>query len=98
MEQVSKDTDFLRSINTNDYSLLLGIQSSDFEEKHNKNGYSVVNKKERVFLGIIDTLTNFGVLKKFEYGFKFIAHGDQVSCLPPDDYQNRFLEFLQKIL
>ncbi len=25
MNQIKKDTDFLRSINTNDYSLLLGI-------------------------------------------------------------------------
>ena len=47
-------------------------------------------------LGVIDILTNYNVRKKFEYGFKKTLLGKTISCIPPKDYANRFLNFIKE--
>jgi len=51
------------------------------------------------YLGIIDTLTMFGTKKKLEYGLKTIryANNKDISCIPPQQYGDRFVSFMKGI-
>lgn len=50
-------------------------------------------------MGIIDILTIFGCSKTFEYLTKSILNCSQkMSCVPPEKYQTRFIEFLDKVI
>lgn len=48
-------------------------------------------------LGIIDPLTGFTTAKNLEYNFKWIKHGHNMSCVPPDIYADRFTKFMKEI-
>ena len=50
------------------------------------------------FFGIIDIFTNFGATKKVEYIVKSVSQGAGISCKPPNEYSNRFINFVDKIL
>ena len=41
------------------------------------------DRKKIYFIGIIDTLTHYGSLKKIEYVSKYLVQGPTVSCIPP---------------
>jgi len=45
-------------------------------------------------IGVIDTLTSFNFVKKAEFGFKRCRHGNQMSCVPPPQYEQRFTKFM----
>ena len=47
---------------------------------------------------IVDTLTNFGALKKLEYVAKSCFQGSGISCWPPFKYQKRFYKFMESAL
>jgi hypothetical protein len=48
-------------------------------------------------MGIIDILTYFGGLKTIEYLTKSVAFcSQQMSCVPPDKYKKRFIDFISK--
>ena len=50
-------------------------------------------------LGIIDFLTKYTVAKKFETKMNSVIHwgeGDKTSCQHPDDYQKRFVAFMEE--
>ena len=48
------------------------------------------------YIGIIDTLTNYNFKKKSEFVAKRILVGKGASCIPPDDYRDRFVSFMKK--
>ena len=48
-------------------------------------------------MGIIDPLTNFGAGKNLEYTFKRCRFGHRMSCVPPDRYASRFMDFMREI-
>ena len=50
------------------------------------------------FFGIIDILTNYGGKKKMEHLVKSISQGSGISCKPPDEYSDRFINFIKRIL
>ena len=50
------------------------------------------------FFGIIDIFTNFGASKKVEYVVKSVSQGSGISCKPPNEYSQRFIKFIDKIL
>lgn len=62
---------------------LAGIYSSD--------------KRQLYFFGIIDILTPYDSMKKFEHHFKAIRYNDRrgVSCCPPVFYAERFNDFMR---
>ena len=155
LEQINKDIEFLYRINSNDYSLLLGIHFVKDIEKYNfsiattcrtgenKNESNIshysksdmyshtydtesntsseksvikrINKlksiydfedggilsedKDRIYyFGIIDILTEFNTKKNFEYCFKRIRYcSDNMSCVPPIYYKQRFYNYLQLV-
>jgi len=51
--------------------------------------------KQSYLMGIIDTFTNFGALKKSEALIKGCFLGKGVSCVHPDAYSARFHSFLK---
>ena len=157
LEQFKKDIEFLYQINSNDYSLLLGIHmvkegekldifksisiktNEDKKEKEkddwqiyslfsntyetnskskddnteflretiNKNdkfkllydfddfGILSENRKRIYYFGIIDILTEYGTAKHFEHFFKKIIYcSNEMSCIPPQNYMQRFYNYL----
>ena len=49
-------------------------------------------------MGIIDPLTNFNAKKNIEYMVKRCRFGHRMSCVPPDRYATRFMDFMREIL
>lgn len=48
------------------------------------------------FVGIIDCLTNYSLIKKLETFWRGLSHDlSAVSAIPPRDYANRFYEFIE---
>lgn len=48
-------------------------------------------------MGIIDILTYFNCAKRCEYMAKAMINCNRkMSCVPPDVYKNRFVEFMEK--
>ena len=155
LAQFRKDIDFLHKINSNDYSLLLGIHfirnnekldllksvsiktnddkildnqsltafSKTHETESNKSfindtgikynrkdsnfkqlydfddlGILSPNHQRIYYLGIIDILTKYGCGKHIEYFFKqFIYCSQDMSCVPPEYYKQRFFQYLNEI-
>ena len=156
LDQIKKDIEFLYSINSNDYSLLLGIHyiqnlenynfstATTYKATENKNesfishysrndlfsqktyetesnisseqsvierinrlksiydfedgGILSDDKKRIYYFGIIDILTEFNTKKRFEYCFKRMRYcSDNMSCVPPIYYKERFYNYLQSV-
>ncbi|KAH8659758.1 hypothetical protein BGZ61DRAFT_155249 [Ilyonectria robusta] len=54
--------------------------------------------EEIYYLGLIDCLTHYGISKKIEHFWKGLRHdGTQISALPPQEYGERFLHFMEGI-
>lgn len=100
LDQIILDTEFLSSLGLIDYSLIIGIHKISPEEEDSvlTEKYRSIDSKEVYYLGIIDILTRYNTLKKVEYIFKGGLFGfDQISCNPPEKYQQRFLDFMQRV-
>ncbi|KAF3763089.1 SAICAR synthase-like protein [Cryphonectria parasitica EP155] len=53
---------------------------------------------EIYYLGVIDCLTHYGMIKKIEHFWKGLSHDrNQISALPPEQYGDRFLNFMEGI-
>ncbi|CCJ29873.1 unnamed protein product [Pneumocystis jirovecii] len=51
------------------------------------------------YLGIIDLLTKYNVVKRIEHFWKGLSHSKaQVSAIPPSGYASRFLKFISSII
>lgn len=57
-----------------------------------------VKNGQRYYIGIIDTLTNFGAKKRTEAFFKRLFCGSGVSAIPPKSYAERFIRFMESAL
>lgn len=68
-----------------------------FYESHD-GGILSADGKVIYFIGIIDTLTFFGAKKKLEYTLKSLRYGNTtISCIPPQYYGERFIQFMKGI-
>ena len=55
-----------------------------------------IDKSKIYYLGIIDIFTEYNMKKKGEHFLKSIQHDSQtISCVPPDQYANRFYTFIK---
>ncbi|GJN71224.1 phosphatidylinositol-4-phosphate 5-kinase its3 [Purpureocillium lilacinum] len=53
---------------------------------------------EIYYLGVIDCLTHYGMIKKIEHFWKGLSHDrTQISALPPEQYGDRFYNFVEGI-
>ncbi|KAF7540727.1 hypothetical protein G7054_g1131 [Neopestalotiopsis clavispora] len=51
--------------------------------------------EEIYYLGVIDCLTHYGVIKKIEHFWKGLSSDrSQISALPPQEYGERFIKFM----
>lgn len=85
---------------------------NELEEGHNKAGF-VFNQDdggfaathedntpgdEVYYLGVIDCLTHYGVIKKLEHFWKGLSSDrTQISALPPHEYGERFMNFISAV-
>lgn len=54
--------------------------------------------EEIYYLGIIDCLTHYGMVKRLEHFFKGLSHDrNQISPVPPEGYGDRFVNFIKGI-
>ncbi|KAI8627155.1 hypothetical protein F5Y19DRAFT_181426 [Xylariaceae sp. FL1651] len=54
--------------------------------------------EEVYYLGVIDCLTHYGMIKKIEHFWKGLSSDrTQISALPPEEYGDRFLKFMSGI-
>ncbi|KAI1768510.1 SAICAR synthase-like protein [Hypoxylon sp. FL1150] len=54
--------------------------------------------EEVYYLGVIDCLTHYGVIKKIEHFWKGLSSDrSQISALPPEEYGERFIKFMSGI-
>ncbi|KAI1504087.1 SAICAR synthase-like protein [Biscogniauxia marginata] len=61
---------------------------------HDDNGPG----EEVYYLGVIDCLTHYGMIKKIEHFWKGLSNDrSQISALPPDEYGERFIKFMSGI-
>ena len=61
----------------------------------------ILNEKENeiYYMGIIDILTNYDCIKVGEFVYKSIRYcTKKMSCVSPAAYQERFIDYLQKII
>lgn len=70
------------------------IQPSDDILRKNLNSFETTDRKYKVYCGIIDMFTVFNLRKKSEFVLKRVFFGKGVSCVPPKQYGDRFLDFL----
>ncbi|KAM0345408.1 hypothetical protein ACHAPU_006571 [Fusarium lateritium] len=53
---------------------------------------------EIYYLGVIDCLTHYGIIKKIEHFWKGLSSDKtQISALPPDQYGDRFYHFIEGV-
>ena len=48
------------------------------------------------YLGLIDFLQPFTTFKKIEWRYKQLRYGSGASCVPPEEYAERFLSFVEE--
>ncbi|KAI2635739.1 SAICAR synthase-like protein [Hypomontagnella submonticulosa] len=54
--------------------------------------------EEVYYLGVIDCLTHYSLIKKIEHFWKGLSHDrTQISALPPEEYGDRFMKFMSGI-
>jgi len=54
------------------------------------------DKTKIYYMRIIDFLTFYGAKKKLEYALKWLAHGQTMSCIPPESYAKRLMSLLEQ--
>ncbi|KAG5931955.1 hypothetical protein E4U53_001539 [Claviceps sorghi] len=65
-----------------------------FQATHEDNSPA----EEIYYLGVIDCLTHYGIIKKIEHFWKGLSSDrSQISALPPDQYGDRFYNFVEGI-
>ncbi|EGR34874.1 phosphatidylinositol-4-phosphate 5-kinase, putative [Ichthyophthirius multifiliis] len=101
MDIIQKDAEFFAQNNIMDYSLLVGIHQKNLQKQYSiKQNMSQIISSDNKFIyyfGIIDILTCFNNLKKIEYFTKKIIYGNTISSVPPQQYKDRFINFIKKI-
>ena len=108
---LASDAKFLADHNLMDYSLLCGeidcsepqvlaeLKEWTKDEKRRPQGIYINSTGSQAYvLAIIDALTGFDVKKKAEYVAKSVRYcGSTMSCIPPQQYATRFVEFVHQI-
>ena len=106
-ETIKKDSLFLEQHSLMDYSLLLAIESQRSKlqypfhnswQKQNRNAILSTDNNRYFFIGIIDYLQDYNLLKKVERSFKQLTAEDKiksVAAAPPKLYAKRFSDFLR---
>eukprot|EP01105_Mastigella_eilhardi_P009477 TRINITY_DN2236_c0_g1_i2.p1 TRINITY_DN2236_c0_g1~~TRINITY_DN2236_c0_g1_i2.p1 ORF type:complete len:209 (+),score=30.71 TRINITY_DN2236_c0_g1_i2:149-775(+) len=75
---------------------------SVFRQDH--GGYTATDESDRpapsgevYHLGIIDILQEYNARKKVEHSLKALTSREEISCVDPDTYRSRFVNFISTI-
>jgi len=68
--------------------------SSHVQNLVDENGYPY---KRFIYFGVIDYLTSFSFMKRFEEQWKG-TFSKNVSCVAPEKYGKRFVDFMEKVI
>lgn len=68
--------------------------SSFYQKLKDKNGYEY---ERHIYFGIIDYLTSFNFMKRFEEQFRQ-TYASNSSCVAPEKYAKRFVDFMDKVI
>ncbi|KAF2752244.1 SAICAR synthase-like protein [Sporormia fimetaria CBS 119925] len=92
MDQTSdKMPDELEGINKNNYFY---ADDGGFRATHEDDRPG----EEIYYLGIIDCLTHYSIIKRMEHFFKGLANQEsQISAIPPERYGDRFVKFISGV-
>ncbi|CAL9738244.1 phosphatidylinositol 4-phosphate 5-kinase Mss4p [Monosporozyma servazzii] len=107
--QLWKDVNLLAEMNTMDYSLLVGIHYRSGRDASSSSSSAaptesltgsydqmISNDEAVYYVGIIDCLTNYSIVKKLETLIRSINHKTMnISAIPPDTYALRFYKFIE---
>lgn len=105
LDTLDSDSRFLARMNMMDYSVLLDIEQvtakTDMSRLHslNRNEFVSYDSKNIYHIGLIDFLEPYSIFKKAETAFKtrvMMGKMAQISCVPPDYYQERLMRFVKK--
>ncbi|KAM7185134.1 hypothetical protein V8F33_012580 [Rhypophila sp. PSN 637] len=78
----------------NRQGLLFNQDDGGFRATHEDNTLA----DEIYYLGVIDCLTHYGIIKKLEHFWKGLSQDrHQISALPPQEYGERFINFISGI-
>ena len=109
LQQLKADFQFLQSQYLMDYSILLGVKQVKTEnfsiegayhdkEQINKTFFESTDGSELYFIGVIDTLTYYGIKKRLSNFFKSLVwNQDTLSTVRPDVYYERLLAYSEAI-
>ena len=65
----------------------------DFDD----GGILSANGEKIYYIGIIDILTEYGIMKKTEHLFKMVRYcSEQMSCIPPNKYKERYINYMNE--
>lgn len=108
---LQSDTQFLQNNNITNYSFFIGIGDSTEDDENisisqntstsskerERNFYANSSNKNIVyFFGVVDILKDYDGKKKIEKFFKSFTQGKGISCQPPKEYRERFIQFIRK--
>jgi Ca2+-binding EF-hand superfamily protein len=106
-EQLRRDADFFAAHNVIDYSLLLGIHDKSLASEGASSGNEAGEARSFpstdgtcvYYIGIIDILCQYNTKKRLENIFKSIRYDSKgISALPPQEYADRFYNFISNHL
>lgn len=92
LNQIREDAMFLAKHSLIDYSLLVGVTAAADSPKAK---YKSTDGMYAYNVGIIDILTPFDLKKKGEYVLRKVTQGSGFSCIPPEDYCERFIKMAE---
>ncbi|KAK3990853.1 hypothetical protein QBC44DRAFT_238055 [Cladorrhinum sp. PSN332] len=80
-----------------------GQNKQGFVFNQDDGGFRATHENDRpadeiYYLGVIDCLTHYGVIKKIEHFWKGLSSDrSQISALPPHEYGERFINFIDGV-
>lgn len=97
--QLKADCNFLSHLQVIDYSLLFGISSQSALPllTSYSHTYPSIDNSKLFFFGIIDILSVYRLKKRLENLFKSSLFGNNISCIPPDQYASRLYNFIVSV-
>jgi 1-phosphatidylinositol-4-phosphate 5-kinase len=95
---LANDVEFLRNHEVMDYSLLLGL--TDNEALARPFGKYCLRASQGLFccIGVIDFLQSYNYRKRLETFGLVIRKRNQPSCVKPELYSRRFMEFMMRAI
>ena len=75
----------------------MGVHEGSEEPEPHTRSFACEDKKELYFFGIIDILSEYSAKKVLENHFMHIFLSD-ISCVAPEEYQQRFKDFIYKYI